>query len=131
MDFLSPAPPIRLKDPSWPFRSYRPQYPPAFIENGDVQRSILSTGCTIQGGKIRNSILSPGVRVLEGAQIEDSIIFEDVEIGKGARLRKVIIDKHSLIPEGFAIGDSDEDDAKNFKISKDGVRVVPKNWNPS
>ena len=45
MDFLSPAPPIQLKDSSWPFRSYRPQYPPAFIENGDVQRSILSSGC--------------------------------------------------------------------------------------
>ena len=131
MDFLSPAPPVQLKDPSWPVRSYKPQYPPAFIENGDIRRSILSSGCSIRGSKIRNSILSPGVRVLEGAEVEDSILFEDVEIGKGARLRKVIIDKRAMIPENFAIGFSDEEDARNFKISKEGVRVIPKNWKPA
>lgn len=130
MGFLSPSPPIPLKDPSWPIRSYRPQYPPAFIQNGDILQSILSSGCSIRGSKIRNSILSPGVRVLEGAEVEDSILFEDVEISRGARIRKVIIDKQSLIPEDFAIGFSDEDDARNFKISKEGIRVVPKNWKP-
>jgi hypothetical protein len=36
-----------------------------------------------------------------------------------------------MIPEGFAIGFSNEEDARNFKISKEGVRVVPKNWKPA
>ncbi len=80
---------------------------------------------------MRNSVLSPNVRVRAGADIADSILFEDIEVGPGARLRKVIIDKHSMIPGGFEIGYDNVRDARSFKISREGVRVVPKKWNPA
>jgi glucose-1-phosphate adenylyltransferase len=128
MSFLSPSPPLPLMDPAWPIRSYRPQFPPAFIESGDVARSILSPGCVVTGGRINHSILSPGVRVRENSQVEDSILFENVDVRSGARLRKVIVDKHSVIPEGFAIGFDEAADARHFKISREGVRTVPRNW---
>ena len=130
MAFLTPEPPIALSEPAWPIRSYKPQYPPVFIESGEVRRSILSGGSIISGGLVSSSILSPGVHVAAGVRIEDSILFEDVRVGAGARLRKVIIDKHAVIPDGFEIGFDEARDARSFKISREGVRVVPKNWNP-
>jgi glucose-1-phosphate adenylyltransferase len=131
MAFLTSAPPIPLRDPAWPIRSYKPQYPPAFIESGEVRTSILSAGNVVSGGRIASSILSPGVRVSDGAEIEDSILFEDVRVGRKARLRKVIIDKHAEIPDGFEIGFDEARDGRSFKISRDGVRVVPKGWKPA
>jgi glucose-1-phosphate adenylyltransferase len=131
MTFLSPAPPIPLMDPVWPVRSHKPQFPPAFVDGGDIRNSILGSGCHLTGCRLQNSVLSPNVRVRDGADIADSILFEDVEVGPGARLRKVIIDKHSVIPGGYEIGYDDGRDAGSFKISREGVRVVPKKWNPA
>jgi glucose-1-phosphate adenylyltransferase len=128
MSFLNSVPPIRLSDPSWPIRSYKPQYPPAFIESGDVRTSILSAGDRIMGGRVGNSVFSQGVRIGPGAQIDDSILFEDVEVGPGARLRKVIADKRAVIPGGFEVGFDEGADSRFFKISREGVRVIPKNW---
>jgi glucose-1-phosphate adenylyltransferase len=128
MAFLSASPPAILRDPDWPFRTYKPQYPPTFIERGTIRNSILCTGVRVTGGRIENSILSAGVWIHEDAEVVDSILLEGVEIRRGARVRKAIIDKFSVIPENFEIGFDDEKDARDFKISKDGVRVVPKEW---
>jgi glucose-1-phosphate adenylyltransferase len=128
MAFLSPAPPDILNDPDWPIRSYKPQYPPTLIESGAIRNSILSSGVHVSGSRIENSILSGGVRVSEKAEVVDSILLEGVQVGRGARLRKVIVDKHSIIPEKFEIGLDADKDARNFKISKGGIRVVPKGW---
>lgn len=128
MAFLSPSPPLILRDPGWPVRSYRPQYPPTYISGCDLRSSIVGPGCTLMDCRIVNSIMAPGVQVAPGAEIIDSILFEDTKIGRGARLRKVIIDKDSAIPESSEIGFDSEKDGRNFKISRAGVRVVPKGW---
>jgi glucose-1-phosphate adenylyltransferase len=128
MAFLTAGAPAILRDPGWPVRSFKPQYPPTLVENGTIRNSILSTGVQICGGRIENSILSPGVRVAEKAEVVDSILLEGVQVGPGARLHKVIVDKYSVIPEKFEIGLDPDKDARNFKISKAGVRVVPKGW---
>ncbi len=128
MAFLSASPPLILKDPAWPVRSYRPQYPPTFISGCDLRSSIVGGGCVLADCRIVNSIIAPGVRVAPGAEIVDSILFEDVEVCRGTRLRKVIIDKSSTIPEGFEIGYDADRDGRNFKISRTGIRVVPKGW---
>ncbi len=128
MAFLSAAPPVILKDPSWPVRTYKPQYPPTFISGGELRSSIIGAGCSFSDCRVVRSIIAPGVRIEPGAEIADSILLEDVEVRRGARLYKVIIDKSSVIPERFEIGFDAERDGRNFKISKAGVRVVPKGW---
>jgi glucose-1-phosphate adenylyltransferase len=128
MAFLADPAPAILRDPDWPFRTYKPQYPPAFIKGGTIRNSILSPGVTLAGGRVENSIISPGVRICDRAEVCDSILLEGVEVGRGAKLRKVIVDKFSVIPERFEIGFDAEKDCRNFKISKSGVRVVPKGW---
>ncbi|MCX6573892.1 MAG: glucose-1-phosphate adenylyltransferase [Candidatus Aminicenantes bacterium] len=128
MAFLSPSPPLILKDPAWPIRSYKPQYPPTFISGADLRSSIVGPGCTLTDCCIVNSIIAPGVRIAPGAEIVDSILFENVEIRRGARLRKVILDKSSTVPEGFEIGFDADKDGRDFKISRTGIRVAPKGW---
>jgi glucose-1-phosphate adenylyltransferase len=128
MAFVSPSPPPILKDPAWPVRSYRPQYPPTFVSGCELQASIIGPGCAFTDCLIVNSVIASGVRVEPGAEIIDSILLQDLEIRRGARLRKVIIDKSSTIPEGFEIGFDADKDGRNFKISRTGIRVVPKGW---
>ncbi len=128
MAFVSPSPPLILRDPAWPVRTYKPQYPPTFIAGGDLRSSIVGTGGSFTDCRIVNSIIAPGVRVEAGAEIADSIIFSDVHVRRGARLLKVIIDKAATIPERFEIGLDADRDGRNFKISRTGIRVVPKGW---
>ena len=128
MAFLSPDPPVILRDPAWPVRTYKPQYPPTFIAGGDLRTSMIGPGCTLTDCRVVNSIVAPGVRVGPGAEVIDSILFQDIEVRRGARLRKVIVDKSSVIPERFEIGFDADRDGRNFKISRTGIRVVPKGW---
>jgi glucose-1-phosphate adenylyltransferase len=128
MAFISSTPPPILRDPAWPVRTYKPQYPPTFVAGGDIRNSIIGAGCALSKCHIVNSIIAPGVRIEPGAEVSDSILFENVEVRGGARLHKVIIDKSSTIPERFEVGFDAERDARHFKISPAGVRVVPKGW---
>jgi len=131
MAFLSPAPPFDIHDAAWPFRTYQSQYPPSFIDRSTVHNSIISPGCCISKSRIRNSIFSQGVRIGEDASIRDSIIFQGVRIGPRARLKRVIVDKYSIIPDGFVIGEDEKADSRFFRIYGDGIRIVPKNWRPA
>ncbi|MCR4395859.1 MAG: glucose-1-phosphate adenylyltransferase [Candidatus Saccharicenans sp.] len=128
MDFLGANPPIRLNDPGWPIRTYKPQYPSSYLSGGQIHNSIIGEGCQILGGIIRNSILSYGVTVEEGAVVEESIIFEGTVIKKGARVKKAIIDKNVIVPENFTLGLESDQDRCYFKISPNGIRAVPKGW---
>jgi len=106
---------------------------PAYI-NGTVFNSIISDECIVEG-KVRNSILSPGVKVSQGVEVIDSIIFHDTTIGPNVTLRKVICDKDSQIGEGAVIGISGEaTPSREFgNLLKSGVTIlgrkslIPKN----
>jgi glucose-1-phosphate adenylyltransferase len=128
MAFLSPDAPAILRDPAWPVRTYKPQYPPTFVAGGDLRNSIIGVGGSLTDCRIVNSIVGAGVRIEPGADIVDAIILDDVRVLRGAKLRKVIIDKSSTVPERFEIGSDADKDARNFKISRTGIRVVPKGW---
>jgi glucose-1-phosphate adenylyltransferase len=128
MAFLSPNPPFEILDAAWPLRTYQGQFPPAYMDKSTATNTIIGPGCRMVQAKLRNSILSPAVSIGENADIQDSIIFTGVKVGRRARLKKVIVDKNSIIPDDFVIGEDAEKDAKHFKIYGDGIRIVPKNW---
>lgn len=100
---------------------------PAYIE-GEVTNSVVSDECIIEG-KVRNSILSPGVRVAHGAMVSDSIIFHDVRISPFARLKKVICDKDSKIGGQSVIGGfGNKIKSKKFaELLGSGITLLGKN----
>jgi glucose-1-phosphate adenylyltransferase len=58
-------------------------------------------------GRVRNSVLFPGVVVEEGAEIVDSVIMQDVTIGAGARVDRAIIDKYTKVGANAVVGDGE------------------------
>jgi glucose-1-phosphate adenylyltransferase len=136
MDLVHVDPLLNMYDNRWPIRTYQPNYPPPkFVfagEGRDARRgqaldSIICQGCIVSGGQVERSILSPNVRINSFAQVHDSILFEGVDIGRHARIRRAIIDKGVRIPPGASVGyDSEEDRARGFTVSDNGITVIAK-----
>ncbi|MCA9153228.1 MAG: glucose-1-phosphate adenylyltransferase, partial [Planctomycetales bacterium] len=134
MELLHARPPMNLYQKDWPIRTFERRSPPARTAPGpngsDAQlfNSILSSGVVVSGGIVRNSVLSPHVRVDEGAVVIDSVLFDDVRIGEGARVKNCIIDKGVYVPPGTNIGFDRYEDQQRFTVSENGVTVVPKDY---
>jgi len=132
MDICATNPAFDLYNEAWPIRTYNWNMPPAkfYSSNngykGTTENSVISAGCVIAGGDVVNSVLSPGVNVMQGALVEGSIIFPNASIGPGAKVRKAIIEKGLHIPAGFEIGYNAERDAAMFHLTESGVVVLSK-----
>ena len=132
MDLVDPDPVFNLYDNSWPLRTYQPQYPPAkfvFSEQGRRMgvgvNSMVCAGCIVAGGRVMNSILSPGVRVDGYAEVEQAILFHGVHIGRHSRIRRAIVDTGVELPEHTEIGfDPAEDRRRGHFVTDSGVVVV-------
>ncbi|HDY7880202.1 glucose-1-phosphate adenylyltransferase [Vibrio vulnificus] len=134
MDLLEPIPPMNLYQKDWGIRTYEPQYPPARTvssgsgNEGIFINSIIANGVINSGGSVQHSIVSSNVRINDSATVVDSIIFDDVEIGEGCQLVNCIIDKHVKVPPYTQIGLNRLQDAQRFKISENGIVVVPESY---
>jgi glucose-1-phosphate adenylyltransferase len=132
MDLVSVSPVFNLYDEEWPIRTYQPQYPPAkfvFAEEGRRMgvsiNSMMCAGCIVSGGRVVNSILSPGVQVDSYAEVESSILFHNVKVGRHTRLRRTIIDHDIVLPESTEIGfDVEGDRHKGHFVTESGIVVV-------
>jgi glucose-1-phosphate adenylyltransferase len=135
MDLVSISPVFNLYDKAWPIRTHQRQYPPAKFVFGEPGRtgmavnSIISNGCIISGSLVRNSVLSPDVRVNSYAEVDASIVFSHVNIGRHCRIRRAIIDRDVHIPEGAVIGfDADEDRRNGYRVTEEGITVVTRDY---
>src|SRR5271157_4839536 len=134
MDLVSVAPVFNLYDKAWPIRTHMRQYPPAkFVFNdpgrtGEAHDSIVSMGCIVSGGSVRNSVLSPDVRVNSYSEIDTSILFSHVNVGRRCRIAKAIIDRDVDIPEGTVIGYDTEADRAKYHVTDSGITVVTRDY---
>jgi glucose-1-phosphate adenylyltransferase len=134
MDMVSVSPVFNLYDKEWPIRTHQRQYPPAkfvFAEpgrRGEAVDSIVSMGCIISGGAVKNSLLSPDVRVNSYAEVDASIIFSHVNIGRHCRIRRAIVDRDVHIPEGTVIGFDPQADKQNYFVTETGITVVTRDY---
>jgi glucose-1-phosphate adenylyltransferase len=134
MDLVAVTPVFNLYDEAWPIRTHQRQYPPAkFVfadpnRTGEAHDALVSSGCIISGGTVRNSILSPDVRVNSYADVDASIIFSHVNIGRHCRVRRAIIDRDVHIPEGAIIGYDTEADRQRYFVTDSGITVVTRDY---
>ncbi|MBN1516832.1 NTP transferase domain-containing protein [Candidatus Sumerlaeota bacterium] len=130
MELLSPDTDIRIED--WrtrtnPWSHGKSIHVPArVLPSGTASHALISQGCMVEG-KVRNSVLSPGVYIGQNAVVEDSVILNDVYIAPGAVVRKAIIDKHARVGYNTVIGEGDN--AVNVElpgILDSGITVIGK-----
>jgi glucose-1-phosphate adenylyltransferase len=133
LDLVSVLPVFNLYNRAWPILTGLPPLPPAkFVHDepgrtGHAIESLVSPGCIVSGGEVRQSVLSPGVHVHSRAVVEGAVLLNGVDVGRGAHLRRVIVDKGVVIPPGTRIGvDHDEDRARGFHVSDSGIVVLGK-----
>jgi glucose-1-phosphate adenylyltransferase len=133
MDLCAVQPVFNLYNDRWPILTHVPSLPPAkFVhDSGDrVGRaidSLVSNGVIVSGGLVRQSVLSPGVRVNSWAAVERSVVLHNTIIGRHAVVRNAIIDKNVTVPEGAVVGvDKEHDLARGFVVSAGGITVVGK-----
>ena len=134
MDLRSVSPALNLYNREWPVRTASYPDPPAKFTFDDMNRrgeaidSIVSGGCILSGGLVRNSVLGRGVRVHAGAQVDDCIILDNCDIGRRSKIRRAILDKNVRVPEDSTIGyDLDLDKHRGHHVTNNGIVVVAGN----
>ena len=132
MDLRDAQPQLDLYNQHWPLRTAYYNQPPAkfvFDENGrrgQALHSVVSEGCIVSGGTVRNSVLGRMVFIHSYSHVEDSVVMDYAEIGRHARIRRAIIDKNVYVPDGEEIGYDLERDRQRFFVTDSGLVVIPK-----
>jgi glucose-1-phosphate adenylyltransferase len=133
MDLCHVHPVFNLYNERWPILTHVPSQPPAkFVHDsgdriGRALDSLVSNGVIVSGGTVRESVLSPGVRVNSWATVERAVVLHNTLIARHAVVRDAIIDKNVEIPDGAEVGvDKDHDRERGFAVSAGGITVVGK-----
>jgi glucose-1-phosphate adenylyltransferase len=133
MDLCAVHPVFNLYNDQWPILTQVPSQPPAkFVHDsgdrvGRAINSIVSNGVVVSGGLVRDSVLSPGVRVNSWSRVERAILLHNTRVGRHAVVQNAILDKNVDVPEGVQVGvDKVRDRARGFTVSPGGVTVVGK-----
>ncbi len=130
IDLTNPLPALDLYEHDWPIWTYAEITPPAkFVHDKEGRRgqalaSLVSGGCIISGGTVRDSLLFTNVRMHSYCDVEGAVILPNANVGRAARLTKVIVEKGVQIPPGLVVGEDPEEDAKRFRRTAKGVCLI-------
>jgi glucose-1-phosphate adenylyltransferase len=102
----------------------------AQIEGGSIRRSVIGSGCVVDGATLDHAMLRRNVCVHEGAVLDHCILMERTHVGRGAKLRRVIVDTDNEIPPNESIGFDAQADRARFTVSESGIVVVPRGYFP-
>jgi len=132
--------PFRMVEPGWPFFSRARFLPLSDIHAGRLSHVLVSEGCTLTGGRIRDSLVGLRSIVRRGCDIRETLVLGNdfyeretdngvpLGIGRGCVIRRAIIDKNARIGDGCRIINAkgvDKADGPNYHI-RDGIVVIPK-----
>lgn len=150
LDLASPLPKFNFFDTAAPIYTRSRYLPPSKLHDCDIDNSMVSEGCILNGVRLRRSIVGLRSRIDNGADIEDTIImgsdyFESfaeiqnnqaasrphVGIGSDTVIRRAILDKNVRIGKNVKLLNREKIDKydapdKSFYI-REGVIIVPKN----
>lgn len=107
MDLVKRIPAFNLYDPEWKIYTPNPVKPAHYIgPYGSVKTSIIAEGCMIYG-KVKNSVIFPGVYIEENAVVEDSIIMSNSRVGSNSYVKQCIAGESVNIGKNARMGMGD------------------------
>ena len=130
IDLTTVTPELDLYDQQWPIYTHQLQLPSAKFVFDDEERrgqaldSLVSGGCIISGGQVRQSLLFSQVRVNSYSELQNAVVLPECDIGRHARLTNVVVDKRCRIPEGLVVGEDPELDAERFYRTDNGIVLI-------
>jgi glucose-1-phosphate adenylyltransferase len=150
LDLTSKIPPFNLFDEEAPVFTHARYLPPSKIEESQIQDSILSDGCIVNGASITNSVIGLRSRISKGVRIDSSILmgadyYQSIEemrtdllastprvgIGEETIINRAIIDKNARIGSGVRLVNEakilEADGENNSYYIRDAIIIVPKN----
>lgn len=149
LDLASPLPKFNFFDTDSPIYTRSRYLPPSKIHDCDIDNSMVSEGCILNGVHARSSIIGLRSRVDGGVRIEDSILmgsdfYESIDeikaniergiphigIGTNTLVRRAIIDKNVRIGKNVKLlnngGVDNYDDPRGSFFIREGIIIVPK-----
>lgn len=119
MDLIRAEKPFDIFSDKWKIYTKSRDLPPQYIAStATIRNSMISEGCRIYG-QVENSILFPGVTVLEHSRIADSIVMSDATIESHVEIQKAIICPNVHIPSHHCIGNG-----HRIEVWKEGVGIA-------
>lgn len=150
LDLASPLPKFDFFNNQDPIYTRSRYLPPSKIQDSEIDNSMISEGCILNGIYAKHSIIGLRSRIDEGTRIENSIVmgadfFESlpelknniannkphVGIGKNSVIRRAIIDKNVRIGNNVQLINKDNVDTLDGEngcfFIREGIIIVPKN----
>ena len=150
LDLASPLPKFNFFDTESPIYTRSRYLPPSKLHNCDIDNSMVSEGCILNGVYAKNSIIGLRSRVDFGVRIENSILmgadffesFEEIQanaakdkphigIGENSIISGAIIDKNARVGKNVRLINKDKiqtyDEPGGCFYIREGIVVVPKN----
>jgi glucose-1-phosphate adenylyltransferase len=150
LDLASPLPKFDFFNDADPIYTRSRYLPPSKLHGCDIDNSMISEGCILNGVYARNSIVGLRSRIDAGAKIENSIImgadffesFEEIKqnvgrgkphvgIGENSILRRAIVDKNARIGKNVQLVNRHNVETRDGEggcyFIREGIIIVPKN----
>lgn len=150
LDLATPLPRFNFFDTTAPIYTRSRYLPPSKLHDCDIDDSMVSEGCILNGVKVRRSIIGLRSRIDNGVEVDNSIVmgsdfFESlgeietnmrlkrphIGIGSNCVIRKAILDKNVRIGSNVRLVNRENIenyDAPDGSIYiRDGIIIVPKN----
>lgn len=150
LDLTSKIPKFNLFDAQAPVYTRARFLPPSKVAQSEIEDSIISEGCIIDGARITNSVVGLRSRISKGVHLDASFIMgaddyqtiEEMEadlanglprvgVGEGTIIKKAIIDKNARIGSNARLlndeGIQNADGEGGSYYIRDGIIIVPKN----
>jgi glucose-1-phosphate adenylyltransferase len=149
LDLASPLPKFNFFVTESPIYTRSRYLPPSKIHDCDIDNSMVSEGCILNGVHARNSIIGLRSRIVGTVRIENSILmgsdyYEAIEeiksnidrgipyigVGSNTTIRRAIVDKNVRIGKDVkllnAAGLENHDDPNGAFYIREGIIIVPK-----
>lgn len=149
LDLAAPLPKFNFFDTESPIYTRSRYLPPSKIHDCDIDNSMVTEGCILNGVYARSSIIGLRSRIDDGVRIESSIVmgsdyYEPIEelkanidrgvphigIGSNTAIRRAIVDKNVRIGKNVKLlntaGVENYDGPNGCFYIREGIIIVPK-----